>query len=205
MLSTEFLVTSLIVVLIPGTGVIYTVSTGLLGHRKDSIAAAIGCTAGIIPHLMASILGLSAILNMSALAFQGIKIIGVAYLFYLAWSMWRNQEVFTLTEASEKSSSTMGIIIKAILINLLNPKLTLFFFAFLPQFIAQESGNHISQMIFLGVVFMLLTCIVFLFYGLLAHSLKRFILGSSKVTQRIQESFALIFAGLAVKLAFTDR
>lgn len=204
MLSMEFLVTSLIVVLIPGTGVIYTVSTGLLGHRKDSVAAAIGCTAGIIPHLMASILGLSAILNMSALAFQGIKMIGVAYLFYLAWSMWRNQEVFTFTESSEKNS-TMGIIIKAILINLLNPKLTLFFFAFLPQFIAQESGNHTYQMIFLGAVFMLLTCIVFLFYGLLANSLKRFILGSSKVTRRIQESFALIFAGLAVKLAFTDK
>ena len=89
MFSTEFLITSLVVVLIPGTGVIYTVSTGLFLGWRASVAAAFGCTAGITPHLSASILGLSAILHMSALAFQAVKFAGAAYLLYLAWAMWR--------------------------------------------------------------------------------------------------------------------
>lgn len=126
MVTTEFLLTSLIVVLIPGTGVIYTISTGLFQGWKASIFAAIGCTAGIIPHLLATIMGLAAILHMSAVTFQVIKYIGVVYLLYLAWSMWKQTGAMQL-ESSNHTLKALQIIAKGFLINILNPKLSLFF------------------------------------------------------------------------------
>ena len=135
MLSTKFLLTSFVVVIVPGTGVIYTVSTGLVLRQRASIAAAFGCTLGILPHLTASILGLSAILHMSARAFQALKIVGALYLLYLAWSMWRDTGTIKFDRTVEKRNA-FQIILKGILINILNPKLTLFFFAFLPLFVS---------------------------------------------------------------------
>jgi len=126
MFSTEFWLTSLVVVLVPGTGVIYTVSTGLALRWRSAITAAFGCTMGIIPHLTASILGLSAILHMSARAFQVIKYAGAIYLLYLAWIMWRETGGLNFDQ-SNVENGPVKIIIKGILINILNPKLTLFF------------------------------------------------------------------------------
>ena len=134
-ITTEFFATSLVVVLVPGTGVIYTVSTGLFQGWRASMAAALGCTAGIIPQIMASVLGLSAILHASAVAFQTVKLAGAAYLFYLAWTMWRN----TGRLAFEPEGTRRGagrIIIRGLLINILNPKLSIFFLSFLPLFVA---------------------------------------------------------------------
>ena len=144
MFSAEFLVTSLIVVLVPGTGVIYTVSAGLFLGWRASIAAACGCTAGIIPHLSASILGLSAILHASALAFQGVKFAGAIYLLYLAWSMWR--ETGTLSFDAPSDNQRAGrIAIRGFLINILNPKLSIFFLAFLPQFVPAGTADPLLQ------------------------------------------------------------
>src|SRR5687767_4245259 len=146
MLNPEFLLASLIVVLIPGTGVVYTITTGLTLKWRASLAAAIGCTLGILPHILASILGLSALLNMSAQVFSVLKLVGSLYLLYLAWRMW--QEAGSL-ELNQKSSATNGlqIAMKGIVINLLNPKLTLFFFAFLPLFISKNSVSPTLEMI----------------------------------------------------------
>ena len=137
MLSIDYLVTTLIVVLLPGTGVLYTLSVGLLQGGRASLAAAFGCTLGITPHLLASILGLTAVLHFSAVVFQVIKFIGVAYLLYLAWAMWKDSSQMSFGQAGQ-GESPWRIIVKAILINCLNPKLTLFFLAFIPQFIDQE-------------------------------------------------------------------
>ena len=203
MISYGFILTSLIVVLIPGTGVIYTVSTGLIGSKKDSIAAAVGCTAGIIPHLVASIVGLSAIFHTSALIFRVIKMIGVAYLLYLGLGMIRNKGGFTINEGT-KEESKLKIISKGILINLLNPKLTLFFFSFLPQFILNNVNGYMYQMIILSVFFMGLTLIVFIMYGVLANYFKSLIATSPNITRRIQQLFGIVFIGLAAKLALSD-
>ena len=159
MLSTEFLITSLVVVLIPGTGVIYTVSNGLFLGRRASIAAAIGCTAGIIPHLTASILGLSAILHMSALAFQSIKFAGAAYLLYLAWGMWRETGTLKL-DSSATSRGVWLIIRRGFLINILNPKLSVFFLAFLPLFVSTNASSPTLQMIVLSLIFMMMTLVI---------------------------------------------
>lgn len=203
MLNTEFLLTSLVVVLIPGTGVIYTVSMGLFQGRRVGIAAAVGCTAGILPHLTAAILGLSAILHMSALAFQVIKYIGTAYLLYMAWSMWRDTGVLKLN-APKQHSRIRKVIVHGILINILNPKLSIFFLAFLPLFIRPDAASPTVQLIILSAVFMGMTLAIFVLYGLSADLVRAHVVTSPRRTRRLQRSFALIFAGLGAKLAFTN-
>lgn len=144
MISIEFLITSLIVVLIPGTGVIFTVSTGITQGRKASIYAAVGCTLGIIPHLLATILGLAALMHTSALAFQTLKYAGVAYLFYISYATWKDTAAFAL-ENRPSPSTALSLVAKALLLNILNPKLTLFFLAFLPQFVTPDSASPFSN------------------------------------------------------------
>ncbi len=150
--------------LIPGSGVILTISTALVAGKRASLFTAIGCTAGIVPHLLASILGLSAILHSSALAFQGLKFAGVAYLLYLAYATWRDRSAFAV-DSNAVSHGPGALMLKACLLNILNPKLTLFFLAFLPQFIAHDGSDPIPQMLLLSGVFMAMTFFVFVLYA----------------------------------------
>ncbi|MEO7839421.1 MAG: LysE family translocator [Anaerolineales bacterium] len=203
MINSEFLLASLVVVLIPGTGVIYTITTGLTLKWRASIAAAIGCTLGIVPHILASILGLSALLNMSAQVFSALKIAGAIYLLHLALNMWR--EAGTL-EINQKSTETgfIQIVIKAIAINLLNPKLTIFFFAFLPLFVSENSSSPTLEMIILSAVFMGMTFLIFALYGILASGISAYLINSSRVVKRLQQAFAAVLALFAVKLALSE-
>jgi threonine/homoserine/homoserine lactone efflux protein len=182
--------------------VIYTVSTGLAYRWRASLAAALGCTGGILPHLTASVLGLSALLHMSTAAFQVIKIAGTLYLLYLAWGMWRETGTLKL-DLTGSQRSARQIILKGVLINLLNPKLTLFFFAFLPQFVSTETASPMQQMVLLGLVFMLMTLTIFALYGILASWISATLVDSPKAMRWIQRSFALVFAILAVQLALS--
>jgi threonine/homoserine/homoserine lactone efflux protein len=204
MFKPEFLLASLVVVLIPGTGVVYTITTGLTLKWRASIAAALGCTLGIVPHILASILGLSAIMNMSAQVFSIIKWAGAFYLLYLAWTMWREAGTLEINKKSAETSFTK-IIMKAIAINLLNPKFTIFFFAFLPLFVPKDSTSPTLEMILLSAVFMGITLLVFALYGILASGLSAYLTNSSKAVKRLQQAFALILAGLAVKLALSEK
>ncbi|MBU1171607.1 MAG: LysE family translocator [Proteobacteria bacterium] len=203
MFSPEFFLTSLVVVLIPGTGVIYTVSTGLFYGWRASIAAAIGCTAGIIPHLSASILGLSAILHMSAVAFQTVKYAGALYLLFLAWSMWRDTEALKFN-APSLTQGHLRIIIKGFLINILNPKLSIFFLAFLPLFISSSTSSPMFDMFILGVAFMAMTLVVFILYGISAHGVRRYVVKSPKIIVWLQRSFAALFVALGLKIALSE-
>lgn len=204
MLSTEFLLTSLVVVLLPGTGVIYTISSGLFLGFRASIAAACGCTLGIVPHLLASILGLSAILHMSALAFQVVKYAGTAYLLYLAWSMWRETGALKFDEQRQKSSM-LQIALKGFLINILNPKLSIFFLAFLPLFVVPDAASPLLQMLLLSAVFMFMTFCIFICYGASAHSVRSHVVNSPKSILWLQRTFAAIFASLGARLAMSDQ
>jgi threonine/homoserine/homoserine lactone efflux protein len=204
MINTEFLLSSLIVVLIPGTGVVYTITTGLTLKWRASIAAAIGCTLGIVPHILASILGLSALLNMSAQVFSALKIAGAMYLLYLAWNMWREAGTLEINKKSAETSAAQ-IVIKAIAINLLNPKLTIFFFAFLPLFVSKDSSSPTMEMIMLSAVFMGMTFIIFVLYGILASGISTYLINSSKAVKRLQQAFAVILAAFAVKLALSEK
>ena len=204
MITIEFLITALIVVLIPGTGVVYTVTTGLTSGWRGAIAAAIGCTAGIIPHLTASILGLSAILHMSAMAFQVIKFIGVAYLLFLAWSMWRDNEEL-IFESNNKSRGFTKIATRGILINILNPKLTIFFLTFLPLFVSACTVSPVLQLSILSGVFMFMTLAVFIIYGFLADSVRGYIISSPGLMKYIKRSFAVVIGFFGVKLALAEK
>ena len=204
MVNPEFLLTSLVVVLIPGTGVIYTVSAGLFLGWRAGIAAALGCTIGIVPHLSASILGLSAILHMSALAFQVVKYAGTAYLLYLAWSLWRETGMFEINSSSSQKGLRQ-IAKRAFLINILNPKLSIFFLAFLPLFVLPKTASPMFDMFSLGIVFMGMTFVIFTLYGILANGVRRYVVNSPGLVIILKRSFAATFAALAIKLAMTEQ
>jgi threonine/homoserine/homoserine lactone efflux protein len=166
MISFEFLITSFVVILAPGTGVVYTVSTGIVQGRRASIFAALGCTAGIIPHLLATVLGLAAVMHTSALAFSILKYAGVAYLFYVAYATFKDKSAFSVDSSVSKTSATT-LVTRA--------------------------------------VFMLMTFLVFVAYGFLAHAFRRLVIESVKAQTLLRYSFAAAFAGLGAKLAVTDK
>jgi len=203
MFSAEFLVTSLVVVLIPGTGVLFTVSTGLAHGRRASFLASIGCTLGILPHLLATALGLAAVMHTSALAFQFLKYAGVVYLLYLAVATWRDRSAFVM--GSTHSGGGLALVTKAFLLNILNPKLTIFFLAFLPQFVQPGHGSALVQLLGLSAIFMAMTLGVFVVYGLLAHAFRRAVIESPRVQAWLRRGFAGAFAGLGAQLAVSER
>ena len=204
MITFDFLVTSFIVVLIPGTGAVFTVSTGLMRGRRASVWAALGCTLGIVPHLLATILGLAAIMHTSALAFSLLKYAGVAYLLYLAYATWQDRSGFSFDETPQEASA-LQLVIKAVLLNLLNPKLTIFFLAFLPQFVSPKATSPLADMLILSAIFMLMTFVVFAVYGLAAHAFRSLVMNSERVQNWMRRSFAGAFAGLGLNLAFTEQ
>ena len=204
MFSAEFLLTSLVVVLIPGTGVVFTVSTGLARGRRASFYASIGCTLGIVPHLLATVLGLAAVMHTSAVAFQVLKYAGVAYLLYLAVATWRDRRAFAVQDVQRKGSA-LELVSKAFLLNILNPKLTIFFLAFLPQFVSPGAGSPLAQLLGLSAVFMAMTFVVFVIYGLLAHAFRTVVIESPSVQGWLRRGFAAAFAGLGAQLALSER
>lgn len=204
-MSWEFLVTALIVVLVPGTGVVYTVATGLVAGRRDSVAAAFGCTLGIVPAMTASMVGLSALLHASALAFQALKYAGAAYLLYLAWQTLKESGPLQITDRAPRSRSPFAIARTGVLINALNPKLSVFFLAFLPQFVSPDAGSPILQILALGGVFMAMTFVVFVGYGVFAAAIGTRILRSATVLTWMRRTVAVAFAAFGLRLAFIDR
>tara|TARA_R110002012_G_scaffold174496_2_gene339353 strand:- start:92 stop:703 length:612 start_codon:yes stop_codon:yes gene_type:complete len=203
-MTAEFLITSLVIILLPGTGVIYTLTYGLGQGWKASLWAALGCTLGIIPAIIASVAGLAALLHSSALAFEALRYLGVLYLLYMAQAIWRDHSILN-TQINPIKSNIVKIMRNGFLINILNPKLTLFFFAFLPQFIPQNTPNSITRMIMLGTVFMGLTFVVFAGYGIFAALARRQVLTRPKVVLWLRRSLAGIFVLLGVRLALSSR
>jgi threonine/homoserine/homoserine lactone efflux protein len=197
-------VTSLIVVVSPGTGTLYTLAAGLARGFRASVIAAFGCTLGIVPHMLAAILGLAALLHASALAFQTLKYLGVAYLLYLAWRTLREQGALRV-ERSGQTRSPAQVIVSAIAINVLNPKLSMFFFAFLPQFVKADEPHRVAHMFQLSFVFMLMTFAVFVGYGLFASWIRRHVISRPRVLDWMRRSFAAAFVALGARLALADR
>lgn len=203
-MSIDFLITSLIVVISPGPGVLITVATGLSRGARTSVIAAFGCTLGILPHMAAAILGLAALLHTSALAFQTLKYLGVAYLLYMAWSTLRERGALKV-EDQPTARSARQVIVSAILINILNPKLSIFFLAFLPQFISAGETNPLPLMLLLSGIFMLMTFVVFVGYGLFASAIRAHVISRPEVMAWLRRAFAAAFVALGVKLALAER
>ncbi|MGI5425666.1 LysE family translocator [Streptomyces sp. CA-179760] len=211
-MSIAFLLTTLVIVVTPGTGVVYTLAAALSRGRRASVVAAVACTLGIVPHLLATVTGVAALLHASATAFEVLKYAGVAYLLYMAWATVRDKEALVVEEerASAPGSAVPAVparrvIVRGVLINLLNPKLTIFFFAFLPQFVSPGEPHAVVRMLGLGGVFMLATFVVFALYGVLAASVRSHVIGRPRVMAWLRRGFAGSFVALGAKLAFTGR
>lgn len=202
-MSWAFLVTSLIIIATPGTGAILTIAAGIRGGKGLSLVTAFGCTLGIVPHLVAAITGTAALLRLGGVAFEVLRWVGIAYLLYMAISTWRSSGALAL-DSSAPPRSAMRTIGNAILANLLNPKLTLFFFAFLPQFVTKDAAS-LPQMLTLSGIFMALTLLVFAVYGLAASFFRLHLVERPTITRRIQKGFALGYVGIGVGLATTHR
>jgi threonine/homoserine/homoserine lactone efflux protein len=202
-MSVEFLLTSLVVVATPGIGVVYTLAAGLTRGARASIVAATGCTLGIVPHMAAAITGLAALLHTSAVAFGVLKYLGVAYLLYLAWTTLREKGSLAVEDQEDTPSSARKVITTAVLINLLNPKLTIFFFAFLPQFVSGDDAHGVLSMLGLSSVFMLVTFVVFALYGVFAAGVRNQVISRPRVMAWMRRVFAGSFLALGAKLALT--
>lgn len=200
MISTQFLLTAFVVVIAPGTGVLYTLALGLGRGRKAALWAALGCTLGIVPHLLAATLGLAAVLHTSALLFNVVKFMGVAYLLYLAYSALRSGGALNV-EPTTTSESGFKVAKRGALINILNPKLSIFFLSLLTPFLSGNAATVTQEILLLGGIFMAMTFAVFVLYGLFAATARDYILGSARIMAWMNRSFAMIFALLAGRLA----
>lgn len=203
-MSIEFLLTSFIIVASPGTGVLVTLAAGLSRGARASVIAALGCTLGIVPHMLAAVTGLAALLHASALAFELIKYAGVSYLLYMAWMTLKEHGTLKI-ETDDAPRSDREVIRSAILVNLLNPKLSIFFFAFLPQFVNTQQGATVARMVELSLVFMAMTFVVFAIYGVFAAAVRNQIISRPAVLAWMRRSFAAAFVALGAKLALTER
>ena len=203
-MSLAFLLTSLIVVASPGTGVLYTLATALTRGSRAGIAAAFGCTLGILPSMLAAMLGLAAVLHTSALAFAALKWLGVLYLLYMAWQALREQGALSV-EPRLDARSGRRVIVTGFLINILNPKLSIFFLAFLPQFITADEAHPVGRMLELSFAFMAMTFVVFVMYGLFAAAVRDRVITRPAVMTWLRRAFAGGFALLGARLAFAER
>jgi threonine/homoserine/homoserine lactone efflux protein len=203
-MSIEFLLTSLVIVASPGTGVLYTLAAGLSRGAKASIFAAFACTLGIVPHIAAAVTGLAAVLHTSALAFEIIKYLGVAYLLYMAWKTIRDRDALSVDE-ERAPRSVRQTVVDGILLNILNPKLSIFFFAFLPQFVSPNQADALPMMLLLSGAFMAITFIVFVGYGVFAATMRRHVLSRPVFVTWMRRTFAAAFVAMGAKLALTDR
>ena len=203
-MSPEFLLTSLIIVASPGTGAIYSIAAGLARGGKASVVAAFACTLGIVPHLIAAMMGLAALLHASALAFSIVKYAGVAYLLWMAWQTLKEQGALSVETAADKRSA-WRVLVDGLALNVLNPKLSIFFVAFLPQFIAANEASPMARMLELSGVFMAMTFVVFALYGLFAAAMRDHVVTRPAVMTWLRRSFAAAFVALGAKLALTER
>jgi threonine/homoserine/homoserine lactone efflux protein len=201
----EFLITTLIVVASPGAGVLYTVAAGISRGWQASLVAAFACTLGIVPHMIAAVTGLAAIMHASAVAFSIIKLLGVAYLLYLAWKTFRDKSVFEEVQEGPAQISPWRVIMSGVLVNTLNPKLTIFFFAFLPQFVAPGRDGAVLQMVWLSAIFMAVTLAVFSLYGVFAAAVRREVISRPRIVAWMRRSFAATYVILAGRLAAQAR
>ena len=178
-------------------------AAGLSRGSRAGIIAAFGCTLGVLPHMVAAITGLAAILDASAIAFQAIKWLGVAYLLYLACQTLRDSAIHV--EDNRAPVSFWRVIRTAVLINLLNPKLTIFFFAFLPQFVPAGQPNGTWRIVGLSGVFMALTFVVFALYGVFAATVRTQVISRPNVMLWLRRTIAATYLLLAGRLATESR
>lgn len=206
-MSVDFWVAAIVVTATPGTGAVFTIAAAMARGTRAGLIAALGCTAGIVPHMTLALTGAAALLAASPMAFEAVKWLGVAYLLYMAWGTWRHTGSFAWKDDDDSAASRSAwhVVGSAVLVNLLNPKLTIFFFVFLPMFVNPAADGAIVRMAGLGLLFMAITLVIFAVYGVCAAWLRRYVAGRPVVMQWLGRGFATTFVVLAAMLAFTEQ
>ena len=207
-MSVEFVLTSFVVAAIPGTGVVYTIASSIGGGWRRGLFATIGCTLGVVPHLLAAMLGLSGVMQTGSVVYETVRWVGVAYLVYMGISMIRQGDVLELDDDArhDAAGSMIRVVRRGILLNLLNPKLTLlFFFAFLPQFLDTPPALLDARLIGLGAVFMFATFVVFVGYAYASAVMRDLVLSVPAVRRWLHRCLGSLLVGFAARLAIADR
>ena len=202
---TTFVLASTLLSLAPGPDNIFVLTQSALYGGKSGVIITLGLCTGLIVHTSAVALGVAAIFIASRMAFTSLKLIGAAYLLYLAW-----QALKASARPLSRSSATavpghMALYRRGIVMNLSNPKVAIFFLAFLPQFTDPSTGNMTLQLFLLGIVFILVALVVFSTIACLAGLIAELFKRSAKAQVILNRISALVYAGLAVRLAFASR
>ena len=199
-----FSLAALLLCLAPGPDNIFVLTQSALTDKRAGLAVMFGLCTGLIGHSAAVALGVAVIFQTSALAFTALKLIGAAYLIYLAWQAFRAQAMPLATHG--KSSPELGQLYRrGIIMNITNPKVSIFFLAFLPQFADPMVGPVAPQILMLGAVFILSTILVFGTVALLAGTLGEYLNRSAKIQIILNRLAGTVFVGLALKLATSER
>ncbi|WP_341992439.1 LysE family translocator [Azorhizobium sp. AG788] len=202
--SWSFWLTALAIVATPGTGALYTVAAGIGRGWRAGLWAAFASTLGILPHMVAALTGLAAVLHASALLFDMVRWAGVAYLLFMAWGLFREAGA-GLPVSGQGPKTLRRVLLDGITLNLLNPKLSIFFVAFLPQFLPSGSARPVGDMLALSLAFMALTFAVFALYGCAAGVSRAALLARPRLLSRLRYGLAAAFGMLAVHLAVAAR
>jgi threonine/homoserine/homoserine lactone efflux protein len=199
-----FSLATLLVVLAPGPGMLFVISRGIGGGRKAGVNAAFGTSAGIALHILGAALGLSLIVYATDIGFRITKWAGGIYLLFLAWKAFTHRQTLTM-HAGKNSTGQTSIFWQGMLVNALNPKVAIFFISFIPQFLKPAMGSVTSQTILLGTIFMVLTVIIFLVYGICAGMIRKWVIEQPRVNKIIDWATGSIFVLLGIRLALASR
>lgn len=199
-----FIAVSMLLTIAPGPDILYVITQSITRGKRAGIATALGLSTGLIVHTTAAAFGVSAILQQSAIAFTILKYAGAIYLFFLAWKAFQEKE-HLLSDKPVQNKGTGSLYRQGIYMNILNPKVGLFFLAFLPQFVNSNAGNSSEQMVLLGILFMLQTIIIFSTVATFAGIFSNKILSRPNIAKYINYVKCSVFALIGIKLVLTDR
>lgn len=199
-----FVFAAMLLTLMPGPDILFVLAQSMTQGKKAGVMTALGLCTGITVHTLAAALGISAIFYHSTTAFQIVKYAGAIYLLYLAWQAFKERKE-GIGEQASVTLNYSALYKKGILMNILNPKVSLFFLAFLPQFVTPSAGQVPLQMIILGILFMLQAIVVFTVISFLAGMIANKLLKNPKVATYINWSKIVLFTGLGLRLALTEK
>ncbi len=200
-----FLGASILLTIAPGPDNIFVITQGISRGRKTAVLTALGMCSGISVHTLAAALGVSAIFYSSSVAFQIVKYLGAVYLIYLAWKAIKESGTAEVQNSTDNTPTSLALFRRGFFMNVLNPKVALFFLAFLPQFSSIDGGNIAIQMAILGLIFMGQSIAIFSLIGYFSGSIGNLFLGKPKVSKVFGWLSASVFLALGVRLVFTEK
>ncbi|MBB3869319.1 LysE family translocator [Parageobacillus toebii NBRC 107807] len=200
----SFLGVAILLTLMPGPDILFVITQSISQDKKAGVATALGLCSGLIVHITAAALGISAIIYQSALAFTVVKYMGAAYLLYLAWQSFKEKETgFTINH--HKPLKYKSLYKKGIFMNLLNPKVSLFFLALLPQFVNKSMGHIALQMLILGIIFLVQALVIFVAVSVFSEKLRHVLLANSFIAKRMNIIKGLLLGLIGTQMALSEK